>query len=150
MSSPLPILRATPDHLHLLYRRLREAKRLDARRAPGAWSATEILLHLADVEALQKIRVMAMLTEDNPSFFTFDQDAWAQHGHYHSRNPLRAVQLFVQLREHNLELWERLTPEQLARPGQHPKRGPCTVESWLRFISNHDQNHLDQLAASLR
>jgi hypothetical protein len=145
----LATLKANTEHLQLLYTQLRQAKRLDHLRAAGKWTARQIIVHLADIESRHKVHTMMMLTQDNPTFTSFDPDAWANIGRYSERNPLRSLQIFVQLREHNCELWDKLTPEQLARPGTSPRMGAVTVESWLRFITEHDQRHFDQIAACI-
>jgi hypothetical protein len=146
----LATLKANTDHVQFIYTQLSKAKRLDHVLVAGKWTPRQIIVHLADIESRHKIHTMMMLTQDNPTFMVFDPDAWASSGRYSERNPLRSLQIFVQLREHNLELWDKLTPEQLARPGTSPRIGAVTVESWLRFITEHDQRHFDQMAACLR
>ena len=149
MNDILNALAAAPDKLNDLLRRLETAQKLDHSREPGKWTPRQILAHLADVEAVQTVRVMAMLAQDKPLMLGFSADDWAAAGRYAVRDPQQSARLFVAARERNLELWGALTPDQLERKGTHPTRGEFTVGAWLGFVARHDANHLAQLEASL-
>ena len=45
--------------------------------APGKWSATEVVQHLADSELVLGFRMRMILTEDRPALQGYDQDRWA-------------------------------------------------------------------------
>ena len=49
-------------------------RELDARPAPGRWSAREIVHHLADSEMTSAIRLRRLLAEDRPMIQGYDQD----------------------------------------------------------------------------
>jgi hypothetical protein len=110
------------------------AGRLDHPRAPGKWTPRQIVAHLADVEAVQTVRVVAMLATDLPTMLGFNADAWAEAGRYPERDPKVGGEAFRSLRQRNLELWRGLTPGELERRGVHPTRGEFTVGSWLAFV----------------
>ena len=55
---------------------------LDARPAPGKWSAREIVHHLADSEMTSAIRMRLMLAVDRPEIKGYDQDEFARKLHY--------------------------------------------------------------------
>ncbi len=149
MDETLNALSATPEKILDLLDRLEKASKLDLPREPGKWTPRQILAHLADVEAVQTVRVMAMLAQDNPVMLGFNADDWAAAGRYASRDPRQSAQVFAGARAHNLELWAALSPDQLGRKGTHPSRGEFTVGAWLGFVAKHDLNHLAQLEASL-
>jgi hypothetical protein len=149
MNDTLHALSATPEKLLDLHKRLEKVGKLDHPREPGKWTPRQILAHLADVEAVQTVRVMAMLAQDNPPMLGFNADEWAAAGRYAIRTAERSVRSFAAARERNLELWVPLTVDQLERKGTHPTRGEFTVGGWLEFVSRHDANHLAQLEASL-
>ena len=46
--------------------------------APGKWSATEVIQHLADTEVVYAWRTRQILTVDRPEIQGYDQDAWAR------------------------------------------------------------------------
>lgn len=149
MNESLRALRAAPSTLLDLLGRLEKAGRLDHPREPGKWTPRQIAAHLSDVEAIQTVRVMAMLAQDRPTMMGFNADDWAAAGGYASRDVQMSARSFVAARERNLELWRGLSPDQLERRGIHPTRGEFTLGTWLDFVSNHDANHLAQLEASL-
>jgi len=48
-------------------------RELDARTAPGKWSAREIVHHLADSEMTSAIRLRRLIAEDHPMIQGYDQ-----------------------------------------------------------------------------
>lgn len=149
MNETLQALTQTPSTLEGLFAKLEAAGTLDAPRAPGKWSPRFILAHLADVEALQRARVMAMLSEEDARMVGFNADAWAAGGDYAHSDPGKSLETFTALRRGNLDLWNRLNDAQLERRGTHPTRGTFSIREWLAFVAKHDANHLAQLEASL-
>ena len=55
------------------------------------------------------------------------------------------MQLFRLLRDANLRLLDRLTPEQWQLGGVHSERGPMTIAELARQIAGHDINHVAQV-----
>ena len=149
MNETLEALSDTPAQLEAILVRLESQARLDTPRAAGKWTPRQILAHLTDVEAMQRVRVMAMLSEDESVMAAFNADLWAAAGEYSQRDPRSSVHTFKALRVNHLELWGSLTGQQLERRGTHPTRGEFSVAQWLGFVARHDLNHLAQLEASL-
>ena len=52
-------------------------KQLDARPAPGKWTAREIVHHLADSEMTSAIRLRLLIATDRPQILGYDQDEFA-------------------------------------------------------------------------
>jgi uncharacterized damage-inducible protein DinB len=75
----------------------------------------------------------------------FDQDEWARLGDYDSWTPRDALEMFRLLREANLRMLARLTPEEWQRYGIHAERGRITVEDLARHMAGHDVNHINQV-----
>ena len=149
MTETLTILTNTPSQLEQVVRQLEAQGKLETARAAGKWTPREILAHLADVEALQRLRVMAMLSEDNPAMIALNPDAWAVAGEYSKRDARSSLAAFNALRISNLELWAGLSESQLERRGTHPTRGEFSIQQWLAFVARHDTSHLTQLEASV-
>ena len=63
-------------------------RELDARPAPGKWSAREIVHHLADSEMTSAFRLRRLIAEDRPLIQGYDQDEFARRLHY--SRPIRA------------------------------------------------------------
>src|SRR5580765_3943865 len=55
---------------------------LDARPAPGKWSAREIVHHLADSEMTSAIRMRNLIATDNVAIVGYDQEVFAKRLHY--------------------------------------------------------------------
>ena len=55
---------------------------LDARPRADAWTAREIVHHLADSEMTAAIRLRLLLVEDRPKILGYDQDAFVRRLHY--------------------------------------------------------------------
>jgi uncharacterized damage-inducible protein DinB len=119
------------------------------RPAPGKWSVTEILAHLAEDELTSSWRYRQMLEHDAPGLFAFDQDLWARVGDYASWKPEDALAMFRLLREANLRMFAHLTPEQWQRYGRHAERGKLTVRDLCCHMAAHDINHIDQVRGIL-
>jgi chromatin segregation and condensation protein Rec8/ScpA/Scc1 (kleisin family) len=119
--------------------------KLSLQPAPGKWSVTEILAHMAEDELSSTWRYRQMLQHDAPELLGFDQQMWATLGDYASWDAHEALEMFRLLREANLRVFARLTPEQWQRHGVHAERGRLTVEQLCRHMAAHDMNHIDQV-----
>jgi hypothetical protein len=119
--------------------------KLAKRPAPDKWSVAEILVHLAEGEVSSFWRYRQMIEHNGSTIVPFDQDLWYTLGDYRSRKPEEALQLFRLLRETNLRLFDKLTPQQWQCGGVHMERGPMTVADLARQIAGHDINHLAQV-----
>ncbi len=75
----------------------------------------------------------------------FDQDAWANSGHYDKRDPHKSLEVFRVLREANIALLKSLTPEQWKQHGMHAERGEESIEHIVRLNAGHDINHTKQV-----
>ncbi|HET6178821.1 MAG TPA: DinB family protein [Candidatus Sulfotelmatobacter sp.] len=141
---PLAMQREAPQTLAVLIENVPESK-LKQCPAPGKWSVTEILAHLAEDELSSTWRYRQMLEHDGLQLQGFDQDLWANHGDYASWQPADALAMFRLLREANLRMFARLTPEQWQRHGVHRERGKITVQELCRHMAAHDINHIEQV-----
>lgn len=119
--------------------------RLRKRPAPGKWSVSEILAHLADAEIVGGFRMRLILGAPGTPIAAFDQDSWVTSGHYEKRDPRKSLEQFRVLRETNLALLRSLKPEQWKHHGMHSERGQESIEHIVRMFAGHDINHLQQI-----
>ncbi len=119
--------------------------KLAKRPCPDKWSVSEILVHLAEAEVSCFWRYRQMIEHNGASIIPFDQDLWYELGDYPSRDPQESLQIFRLMREANLHMFDKLTPEQWQRGGVHTERGPMTVADLARQMAGHDINHLAQV-----
>jgi hypothetical protein len=141
---PIAMQSAAPSVIARIIRDVPVA-RLNHPPAPGKWSVTQILMHLAEDELTSTWRYRQMLEHEAPELPGFDQDLWARLSDYASWNPQDALAMFRLLREANLKMFAQLTPEQWERHGIHTERGKLTVRDLCRHTAAHDINHLEQI-----
>ena len=131
--------RAVVDALHNI-----EEAELDARRAPGKWSAREIVHHLADSEMTAAVRLRLLLATDRPTIHGYDQDEFSRRLHY-DRPHEASLEAFRYARECTAQLLERLTEADWLREGTHTEAGSFGVEKWLVIYSEHAHRHARQI-----
>jgi hypothetical protein len=148
-NDPVAMQREAPAAIAALIRDVPRAK-LKARPAPGKWSVGEIVMHLADDELTSSWRYRQMLEYENPPLPSFDQELWARVGNYASWEAEDALTLFRLLREANLKMFARLTPDEWERGGVHSERGRITVRDLCRHMAAHDVNHIEQIRRILQ
>jgi hypothetical protein len=141
---PLAVQAATAKKLERLIKGVPTAK-LRKRPAPGKWSVSEILAHLADAEIVGGFRMRLILGAPGTPIAAFDQDSWVTSGHYEKRDPRKSVEQFRVLREGNLALLKSLKPEQWKHHGMHAERGQESIEHIVRMFDGHDINHIRQI-----
>jgi hypothetical protein len=147
LSDSTDFLAAQREALRLLADLIRDASesQLSRQPAPGKWSVSEILAHLAEDEITSYWRYRQMIENPGVELSSFDQDLWSRLGNYASRKPAESLQLFRLLREANLAMLALLTPEEWLRYGVHAERGKITVEDLARHMAGHDLNHIQQI-----
>ena len=119
-------------------------EQLDARPAPGKWSAREIVHHLADSEMTAAIRLRLLVATERPQIVGFDQEDFARRLYYD--RPIEAsVDAFKSARRTTVEILERMSDAEWAREGTHSEHGRYSVERWLDIYAAHAHNHAEQI-----
>jgi len=136
------LIKEFPEKLSQVVSRLGSAG-MGRSLAPGKWTASEILCHLADCEIAFSFRWRQALAEENHVIQPFDQDRWA--ALYPSTSGEDALRVFLALRRWNGILLDRLSPGDWERPASHPERGEMTFRTLVETMAGHDLNHLAQL-----
>ncbi len=140
----LSVQKSTPQKLALLIKRV-DKRRLTKRPAPGKWSVSEVLAHLADSELVVGWRLRAILTSNETPIQGYDQDVWASTFNYQRRDPKVSLETFRALRESNLLVLKTVPKNLMENYGIHSERGKETVTHFLRMVAGHDLNHLQQI-----
>jgi len=117
---------------------------LDAKPAPGKWSARQIIHHLADSEMTAAVRFRLLLAEDKPAIKGYDQDRFADRLHY-ERSHEASLELFRAARASTVELMGCLAEADWLREGTHSEVGRFGVDTWLRIYAPHAHRHADQI-----
>jgi len=117
---------------------------LDRRPTPEAWTAREVVHHLADAEARSAVRLRQLLAEDAPVIQSYDEELYARVLHYD--RPIEAsLALVTAVRASTAELLDRLNDADFARTGVHTESGAYSVDTWLQLYAAHAHDHADQL-----
>jgi hypothetical protein len=117
---------------------------LDARPAPGKWTAREVVHHLADSEMTSALRLRLLLAVDRPAILGYDQDEFARRLHYD--RPIEAsLEAFKAARRTTAEILERMTEAEWKREGTHSESGRYGVERWLEIYATHAHGHAEQI-----
>lgn len=140
---PLDVMAESADKMDEIVRKYPEAV-LRARPFEGKWSANEVLGHLTDSEWTYGFRLRLILCEENPTILGMDQNLWVERQRHNEREPAAHAEMFRRLREFNLSVWSRATPEDMKRTGMHNERGPESFGLMLRMLAGHDLSHLEQ------
>jgi hypothetical protein len=117
---------------------------LDARPAPGRWTAREIVHHLADSEMTAAIRLRLLIAQERPAIHGYDQDEFARKLYY-DRPYQSSLEAFRYARQCTAEILEKLTPDQWRREGTHSEHGAYGVEKWLQIYAVHAHRHAKQI-----
>jgi len=88
---PIKVQSATVKKLDKLIRNQAPSS-LRKRPAPGKWSLVEILAHMAETEFAAAWRIRQALSLPGITLQAFDQDAWANTGHYDKRPATKWVE----------------------------------------------------------
>jgi hypothetical protein len=118
---------------------------LRARPFEGKWTPNEIIGHLTDSEWVYGYRLRLILSEDDPAILGTKQGSWVACLRHNEREPSELVEIFRTLRALNLNVWKRMSTEDLKRSGRHNERGPEPLGETLRVLAGHDLSHVDQI-----
>jgi hypothetical protein len=144
---PIAALASGPARADALFAAVRRAG-FDRAWEPGKWTGRQIFAHLAATEVGVGFRLRQALSEPRHRVQAFDQDAWIVRDG--GGDPEVALASYKALRAFNLQLVRKLTPEDLARPVDHPERGVESVDLIVRMLAGHDRNHFAQLEKAAR
>ena len=145
----LDVLTVSPRQVAKLVKGITK-KRLSKRPAPGKWSVTEILAHLADVELVQGFRIRLILGLPGVAIQGFDQDVWAKYSAYATHDPVLSLEGYRVNRERTVRLLKSLPKQMWDSHGMHSERGRETVKRVSEMMAGHDINHLTQIRAILK
>ena len=122
-------------------------EQLDARPAPGKWTAREVVHHLGDSEMTGATRLRLLVATDNPQIVGYDQDEFARRLYY-DRPIAASLEAFKAARRSTAEILERMTDADWARAaGTHSDHGVYTAERWLEIYAPHAHGHAEQILA---
>ena len=117
--------------------------------SPGAWSAHEIIIHLADAEVSGYSRVMKIVAEPGVTVDVYNQDSWTDVLKSSTRSVKNAMVLLKALRVSAHEVISNVSDEVWTHEIDHPEGGKYNLEKWLKSYVNHIDIHLKQISRNL-
>ena len=122
------------------------AEQVRARPVPGKWSTLEVVCHLADFEPVYLDRMKAILTQEKPTFFGRDENAFAAKFAYHQRELAEELNLIESCRQSMTRILRTLPTADFQRLGVHSEAGEMSFETLLRRVTNHLTHHAKFIA----
>lgn len=119
-------------------------RRADVALRPNdsTWSALEYAAHVRDVYRLFLVRLHLMLTEDDPLYANWNQDATAVEGRYSEQNPEVVSGELVEAGAALAEAFAAVSDAQWARTGRRGDGASFTVASFAKYLAHDPQHHL--------
>ena len=117
------------------------------RPAPEVWSALEYACHVRDVFRIFDVRLGLMLSEDDPTFPNWDQDATAVEESYREQDPDRVAAEIAVAAEQLATRFEEVAGDQWTRPGTRSNGSRFTVDSMARYALHDLVHHVSDVGA---
>lgn len=122
-----------------------EDDELDRPPEEGEWSATELVLHMAEMERRYVGWLERIARLDEPRIEAFDADSIDMSERDGPSSPFDVMDEFAVLRRQAVYLLWSLDDADWERRGVHPYLGPLTLMQVAREMNEHDLAHLWQL-----
>ena len=119
------------------------------RPGPGKWSIQELVIHLADSDAIMIDRMKRIITEDNPTLLYADEDAYVKRLHCHAQSLDDALTLLDLGRRQFARVLRELDESEFERFGTHDVVGQVTLACLTKTLCDHLDHHLKFFEAKL-
>jgi hypothetical protein len=113
--------------------------------AIGEWSIHEVVIHLADAEAIGYWRIRRALAEQRSELSAYNEEAWANKLSYRVQDRTLALQLFTALRASTAALLRLLPEDAWQRVAIHAEQGEMSVLDLFDVYVEHGEGHLRQI-----
>ncbi len=109
---------------------------------PATWSTLEYGCHVRDVFRIFDRRLRLMLTEDDPLFPNWDQDATAVQERYAEQSPAVVAEEIVEAAARLAEGFDAVSGPQWDRRGRRSDGATFTVDTFARYLLHDPVHHL--------
>jgi len=113
-----------------------------ARPDDTTWSPLEYACHVRDVFRLYDERLRLMLTQDDPLYPNWDQDATAVADRYDEQNPQTVAAELKAAGEQVASRFDGVTGDGWPRTGRRSDGASFTVETFARYFAHDWVHHL--------
>lgn len=115
---------------------------LTERRQPDRWSDLEYAAHVRDVHRLYLQRLEMMLTETDPLYPNWDQDATAVENDYNTQAPAVVSAELLSAAACLADAFDSVGEDQWNRRGRRSDGAIFTVDSFARYFVHDPVHHL--------
>jgi isopentenyldiphosphate isomerase/uncharacterized damage-inducible protein DinB len=122
------------------------AEALAFRPGRDVWSIADTVIHLADNEAVDFVRLRMAIAQSGSPVQRYDEAGWVRELDYAGEDLEDALVAFSVLRERSRRLLVRMPDEAWKRTLLRPEGGERTVEEKVRGDLDHVDLHLRQIA----
>ena len=120
------------------------------RPVPGKWSAVEYGCHVRDVFRLYDQRLELMLSQDDPPFPNWDQNATAVAERYQDQDPAEVATALSEAGQAIASRFAGVTGDQWQRTGRRSDGASFTVETFARYLIHDPVHHLYDVTGQRR
>jgi DinB superfamily len=120
---------------------------LRRRPVPDRWSAVEYGCHVRDVFRLYGQRLELMLSQDDPLFPNWDQDATAVADRYQDQDPVEVAAALTEAGQALAGQFSAVTNGQWERTGRRSDGASFTVETFARYFIHDPVHHLHDVTS---
>ena len=113
--------------------------------ATPAWTARQVVHHVADSHMNAYIRFKLTLTEDTPPLKPYEEQLWAELIDGKSGDPAISLGILDGVHHRLHRLLTTLGPADFARTAHHPQHGPVTLDWLLQLYAWHGRHHIGHL-----
>jgi DinB family protein len=148
ISAVIEKLAAAPARLAALLSSLEDADSVESSEE-GNWSPQHVFAHLRATNAILEPRIYYVLVRDNPPLVGYDDALWLEVARYATLPITESIESMRLHRSELIHMLRQISPEEWDRTGTHEVRGPMTVLEIAQQITEHEEDHLDQIRRSI-
>src|SRR3954452_13185472 len=115
---------------------------VSVRPRPDVWSPLEYACHVRDVHELYLHRLDRMLTESDPLYDNWDQDATALEKDYGAQNPVVVSDELAGAAQRLADRFDTVTGDAWQRRGRRSDGASFTVDTFSRYMLHDVEHHL--------
>ena len=112
------------------------------RPRPEVWSPLEYACHVRDVHVLYLHRLDRMLTEHDPLYDNWDQDATALESRYAEQDPSVVAAELATAATALADRFDAVSGDQWQRPGRRSDGASFTIDTFSRYLLHDVEHHL--------
>jgi hypothetical protein len=124
------------------WRRVLNGTEVAQRPRDDVWSPLEYACHVRDVFVIYDQRLERMLTENDPQYANWDQDATAVEDRYREQDPAVVAEALVVAAARLATRFDDVSGAQWSRTGTRSDGARFTVESFARYMIHDPIHHL--------